>query len=578
MSSRFVSAPTVALPIRGPTSAPSVVSGSAGPGRCQPCLCKPTAAAARHASKDRRADSPARVLLFVFAFLVCCCVVVVLRLCLEFNLDCRSCISRGTLSERPCALLPCLCPTVLRMWGARVLLCASLLVATAAADSCLAIQPQTDPTLNYQARTSCLSSEGTAILSGGVYPVSQGIVVPTGGTFQGNPAVPTVVQLASDTSSNFLLMPGTASVVSFIAFDANGNLPSGCCSAVFSVGDVSGALVHDCAAYGQDDPIATGIYFIDERATNNTFLRVNVSAMQYGVIFVQGLLPGSANVVLDSFLFENHCDSVTFAGYGELVGTTIQNNGWDCKNGNPPIPGGGPYCLGNTVGARVIGNTVSNNCGMVFDIDSCGNFEVSGNHFSQPGNTWNGAYPYCQGSLAVNLIDSHDFTFENNFVANTISSNAVGLSHWGDSNGVFEDSGAAPFSDLPAGGNTVLAFSVVTRPSTQSTTSNSIVNNTFIADCSTSGCVGVGYFAGRGTGWVGAGGSWAPSMYTGNSPFGSQIGSVRCGGNWYAGNTAECGQGASYPCNQDDYQHSYPPWRNDPGCGTYSGAKREPTP
>ena len=54
---------------------------------------------------------------------------------------------------------------------------------------------------------------------------------------------------------------------------------------------------------------------------------------------------------------------------------------------------GGPYCLDNTEGGLVYGNSISSNCGMLFDIDTCSNFNVSGNTFSQPGNTWNGVCP-----------------------------------------------------------------------------------------------------------------------------------------------------------------------------------------
>ena len=404
-----------------------------------------------------------------------------------------------------------------------------------------------------------------------MYSVPQGIAVPSGATFTGNPTVSTSIIISEATASNYVLSPGSNSKIAYITFNANNSLPSGCCSAVILIGDVSNALVHDCEALGQDEPVATGAYFIDARAINNTLLRVNITAMHYGAIFLAGLLPGSDNRLVDSHLWENHCDAVTFAGYGELLGSTIERNGWDCKNGNPPIPGGGPYALGNTAGALVVGNNVTQNCGMVFDIDSCANFVVTDNSFLQPGHTWDGAYPYCMGSLAVNLIDTSSFLFARNTVTNTMSSNAVGLSSYGDPNNVFENTGAAEFSDLPNGANTVLALTITTRSSTIMTTSNAIVNNTFHADCNTAGCAGIGYFAGRGTGWSGNAGPWSPNMYTGNDPFGSDIGSRRCGGNWYAGNTPECPDGAPYPCNEDDFQHpDVQDWRNDAGCAQYS--------
>jgi hypothetical protein len=437
--------------------------------------------------------------------------------------------------------------------------------------NCTAIPPQTTPSDNDQAIATCLQAGGVAILSGGLYLVTGGIAVPNGGTLSGNQDTATIVQLTQPSSTNYLVSPGSSATVSYISFDANEYLPDGCCSAVFLIGAVSNVLIHDCSASGQDNPGATGVYFISAEASNNMVLRVNISAMQYGVIFLDGLLPGSSNVVQDSFIFENHCDSVTFAGFGELRGCTIQHNGWDCKNGNPPIPGGGPYCLDNTQGAIVQGNVVSENCGMLFDIDSCSNFIVDGNTFMQPGYTWGGLYPYCQGSLAVNLIDTSSFSFTNNQVQNTLNSNAVGLSYFGDSNGVFGNEGASAFSDLPNGPNTVLALTITTRPASIKTTSNVITNNTLIAGCTADGCAGVGYFSSRGTGFQGKDGAWAPNMYTGNSPFGSDVGSKRCGGNWYAGNTPVCDSGSPYPCNEDDYQHpDVSNWRNDPGCAEYT--------
>ena len=103
----------------------------------------------------------------------------------------------------------------------------------------------------------------------------------------------------------------------------------------------------------------------------------------------------------------------------------------------------------------MVGNQVSNNCGLVLDIDTCANFNVTGNTFSSPGNTWGGAYPYCAGMPAVQLMDTNDFMFVDNVVSNNVPSNALGFGHWGDSNHVFSNVGAAAFSDLPQ----VLMFS-----------------------------------------------------------------------------------------------------------------------
>ena len=443
------------------------------------------------------------------------------------------------------------------------------------ARACTALPPQDSPDANYLAITACLAS-GTAVLAGGEYPLSQGLAVPDNATLAGSSTDATRIYFPALSPTNYMVQPGSGSVISFISFDANHNLPAGCCSAVFSVGDVHSVLVHDCQISNQDSPSATGIYFIGKNGKNNLFLRVTVSQMQYGVIFLAGLTRVSSNRVDSSIIHDIHCDSVTFAGYGEVTNSQIYQNGWDCKNGSPPIPGGGPYCLGNSEGALVAGNTVADNCGMLLDIDGCANFNVSHNTFTNPGNTWGGKYPYCQGSTAVNLLDAQNFIFDHNEVNNARDTNIVGASLWGDSNHIFSDVGKEPFSDLPNGPHTVVAFALTHRPSGRgvgqhlmSATGSTISNNKYQADCSLAGCAGVGYFAGRGTGWS-ASGSWTPNFYTANDPSGSNIGSHRCGGNWYAGNTA-CPLDAGAPCNVDDYQHpDTSNWRNDPGCAQYA--------
>lgn len=72
-------------------------------------------------------------------------------------------------------------------------------------------------------------------------------------------------------------------------------------------------------------------------------------------------------------------------------------------------------------------------------------------------------------------------------------------------------------------------------------------------------CVGTGYFATRDTGFDAAGG-WSAATtnyYTNNKPYGSNVGSRRGGGNWYAANTTCTAQSSPAPCNIDDYQHPH---------------------
>src|SRR5262249_6881241 len=146
---------------------------------------------------------------------------------------------------------------------------------------------------------------------------------------------------------------------------------------------------------------------------------------------------------------------------------------------------------------------------------------------------WGGQYPYCGGGSGMGIIDSRNLTITGNVVENNGSQNAVG-----DPNGVFSPSGNTA-SDLPAGKSTILAFWLGRRyggaPVVDSST---ITGNEMHAYCSAP-CVGVGYFIGRRTG-VDANGMWSAgttNYLTKNDPFGSNVGSKRCGSNWYAGNS-----------------------------------------
>lgn len=65
-------------------------------------------------------------------------------------------------------------------------------------------------------------------------------------------------------------------------------------------------------------------------------------------------------------------------------------------------------------------------------------------------------------------------------------------------------------------------------------------------------------------------GTWSAATtnyFTGNDPYGSQVGSVRCGGNWFAANST-CNQGSAAPCNVDDYQHTAD-WLRSDACRDY---------
>jgi len=265
-------------------------------------------------------------------------------------------------------------------------------------------------------------------------------------------------------------------------------------------------------------------------------------------------------VIRQNHIYNNKCDGITFVSYGVAEKNTIYQNGWDCENG--PIPGASIYSLKNKDGGRLIGNKMYNTCGHVIDIDRGDHFHIEGNHAYDPGYRWGGKYNYCAGS-AIFLLDVRQFKI----IGNTFENKGRNWNNGFDPNAVTRAVGAAAFSDLPFGSKTAIAFVLAKRPnSSDTTTSNTIENNKMRAYCSGGGCGGLGYFTSRGTGHKGT--AWSASTtnyFRGNDPFGSQVGSVRCGGNWYAGNST-CGQGAKPPCNSDDYQHNPPKgdnFRND---------------
>jgi hypothetical protein len=309
-----------------------------------------------------------------------------------------------------------------------------------------------------------------------------------------------------------------------------------------------------------------GIYFISPSSTGNLVSGVEIAETFYGVIFVAGLTSAQVNRVEDSVIHTTACDGVTFAGYGELVDSTLYGHGWDCENG--PIPGASVYGLANSAGALISSNHMFDDCGNVVDLDEVQGFTIEYNTIEGPGYDWEGWAPWC-GGVGLILIDSS----YNHLVGNDISNNdrpqnAVGEST--DPNDIYDGSGAN-YSDLPSGSAQTIAFVLAQRPSSGGATVNNLIeDNTLRSSCSGS-CAGLGWFVSRGAGTDAAGG-WSASTtnyFLRNTPYGSEVGSQRCGASWYAAND-ECGTTwPSADCNQDDYQHDDDWLRNDAGCRDY---------
>ena len=173
------------------------------------------------------------------------------------------------------------------------------------------------------------------------------------------------------------------------------------------------------------------------------------------------------------------------------------------------------------------------------------------------------------GGTSVVFTAVTDSTLEYNTIQNAGNSNAtVGSGNGaGDPTGSYQATGAGTFSDLPNypahPGDVALAFALLDPPSLLGQTEgNNIDDNQLIGNCA-SPWVGLGYFASRGTGLT-AEDTWSDATlnyYEGNSPIGSNAGSVRDGFNWYAANnTAANGDNCTETsppaaCNTDDWQH-----------------------
>jgi hypothetical protein len=274
------------------------------------------------------------------------------------------------------------------------------------------------------------------------------------------------------------------------------------------------------------------------------------------------------NVIKENDIWYNRSDGLTLVTYGQALNNKIYLNGWDCQNGGTgdPIPGAGIYAEHNHDGALIDGNTIYDNNGHNIDLWDIQRFSIVHNKVYDPGNK---NFPESDvpvvpagGSFAVSVVDASDCIIDSNEIRNENrpwNKIIVEDEWWGnDINRFFSESDNTDFySDLPWGGNSLIAFCLAetrcNRPDLDpayvinQTRHNTIRGNIFIASPN-----GIGYFATRNTGFD-ADFSWSgetTNYYTLNDPNGSNVGSVRCGGNWYAADGKDA--------NTDDLQHQPP--------------------
>lgn len=449
------------------------------------------------------------------------------------------------------------------------------------------IAPATGPTAaqdNYERIQYSLDQYGVARLEDGTFPLSQGLVLGDGDVLTANHTTWPELKLAAP--AEFVVkLAGDGATVSLLTLNYNNQYIVGAypCKAVVQIWGDSNNLNNNHIKGGDapqaPNPVSqkaaktvTGIYIVDASARGNVTEHNQIYNSTYGVIFVSGLAAaGGANVVRQSEVYYNKCDGVTLAGYGQVLDSTLHHNGFDCMNGGGatptvPIPGAGVYSIDNANGALIRGNTLYDNCGNGIDIVQARDFVIENNYSYDPGarafpaaDTAYHSIAYGSG-FAMIVADTSHSTIEGNTALNNRATNKVGDAAYTDpaTNGFFAAAGASAYSDLPSGGNQVIAFVLAeTRGTTYHTIANTVRNNVFRASPAGSGAVGLGYFASRGTGFGQLGsasdsywGADSTNYFTLNDPYGSAIGSKRCGGNWYAADGAAP--------NTDDAQHVAP--------------------
>ncbi len=431
---------------------------------------------------------------------------------------------------------------------------------------CLRITPGASPSANRMTINACLATRGFATLLAGDFPIDDRILVPDNAHLLGAAGVtPRPRIVFANAGWNSMVAVASRAEVGNLRLDANGRIGSAPNGSIVHL-EGSESNVHDCEIYNSP-AVRRGIrnaaiYVIGATSAGNVAANNDMHDSFYGIIFRAGISRTNPNVARANEIHGNTCDSVSLAGFGRIVGNDIHHNGFDCQNGatpNDPIPGGGVYCLNNDDGGEIIDNRIHDQCGMNVDIDRCGNFVIRGNTLERPGIAFAGQPP-CGGAQSMGIVDSHDFTIVNNTVLNDGARNRIRT----DPNNIFNRPQDNSVSDLPAGDRSVIAFVLARRRGGPEATSSTIDNNILRAYCDPADCVGVGYFVGRGTGTT-VSGVWSAATtnyFTRNDPRGSNIGSRRCGANWYAGSST-CGSDPM--CNFDDAQHPLTPgnYRND---------------
>lgn len=429
---------------------------------------------------------------------------------------------------------------------------------------------------NYERIQWCLSKYKKAHLNSGVFVINHILQVEDAELISANGDWPTIK--AVDTNDNAVVRVHNNSRVAFLTLNANKKLLIKANASVVAVTGY-GSQVDNNWIIGGDEVLfktnsgnIAGVYIMcgDNNLVWNNKIRNN----DHGVIITKPkeLEVPLNNIIKENDIWYNRSDGVTFVTYGQALNNNIYLNGWDCQNGGTrsPIPGAGIYAEHNHDGALIDGNIIYDNNGHNIDLWDIQHFSILHNRVFNPGNKYfpesdNPEVP-AGGAFAVSIVDASDCIIDSNDIRNEGRAwNKIAVEQWwgNDINKFFTESTdttrSKQYSDLTFGGNSLIAFCLAESrcdrldpDPTKSyiinqTNHNTIRGNIFIASPN-----GIGYFATRNTGFE-ADHSWSAAStnyYTLNDPNGSTVGSVRCGGNWYAANGIDA--------NKDDYQHQPP--------------------
>ena len=190
----------------------------------------------------------------------------------------------------------------------------------------------------------------------------------------------------------------------------------------------------------------------------------------------------------------NRCDGITFIGYGTAKNCTITYNGYDCLNpvgGTAyPIPGAGVYTQDNDKGFTLDNCEIAYNNGFNLDINRAANCTITNNRIHDPGWTsfleaadyktvsYRNGISACLTGLRNSTVTGNTIT--NNVAANRLDGSYAHVYTGGDVNSYFRvNRSAAAFSDLPAGGASVIACALVNYPGEYKNYGNTISGNTF---------------------------------------------------------------------------------------------------